>query len=247
MTERDDEYRYSVAWIDCLARGSKMGRAVLTRSDHARLEDLPPARRAEALRFDPVVRAEVPVTPPSGLLNPVTVAAFNELWFRKAPRSRRGQLQTIATYFHPLDGVGAWNRMYGARGFVQYQFVVPFGAEDALRDVLTRLSQGRMASFVTVLKRFGPADPGPLSFPVEGWTLAFDLPVGPLSLGPAPRRARRDRGRRGRSRLSRQGCPAPTRVARDHVPPPGRVASHAGTVSTPTACSSRTCRVVWAW
>ncbi len=130
-----------------------------------------------------MVRAEVPVTPPSGLLNPVTVAAFNELWFRKAPRSRTGELQPMATYFHPLDGVGSWNRMYGARGFVQYQFVVPLGAEDALRDVLTRLSRGRMASFVTVLKRFGPADPGPLSFPIEGWTLAFDLPVGPLSTG----------------------------------------------------------------
>jgi decaprenylphospho-beta-D-ribofuranose 2-oxidase len=184
MAERDDQYRYSVAWIDCLARGSKMGRAVLTRADHARLDELPPARRADALGFDPRVRAEIPVTAPSSLVNPVTVAAFNEMWFRKAPRSRTGELQSISTYFHPLDGVGAWNRMYGRRGFVQYQFVVPFGAEDALRDVLRRLSQGRMASFVTVLKRFGPADPGPLSFPVEGWTLAFDLPVGPASTGP---------------------------------------------------------------
>ncbi|HVA04222.1 MAG TPA: FAD-binding oxidoreductase [Acidimicrobiales bacterium] len=184
MTEHDGDYRYSVAWIDCLARGAKMGRAVLTRADHARLEDLPPARRADALCFNPVVGAQVPITPPSGLVNPVTVAAFNELWFRKAPRSRTGELQSMATYFHPLDGVGSWNRMYGARGFVQYQFVVPFGAEEALRAVLTRLSQRRMASFVTVLKRFGPADPGPLSFPIEGWTLAFDLPVGPLSTGP---------------------------------------------------------------
>ena len=184
MAERDHEYPYSVAWIDCLARGSKMGRAVLTRSHHARLEDLPPARRADALHFDPRVRVQVPVTPPSGLLNPLTVAAFNEFWFRKAPRARTGQLQTISTYFHPLDGVGAWNRLYGRRGFVQYQFVVPFGAEDALRTVVTRLSEGRMASFLAVLKRFGPGDPGPLSFPVEGWTLALDLPVGPGALGP---------------------------------------------------------------
>ncbi len=184
MTERDDQYRYSVAWIDCLARGSAMGRAVLTRGDHARLEDLPAPRRADALRFDPVVRAQVPVTPPSGLLNAVTVAAFNELWFRKAPRSRAGELQSIAAYFHPLDGVGAWNRMYGRRGFVQYQLVVPLGAGDALRAVLTRLSARRMPSFVTVLKRFGPGDPGPLSFPMEGWTLTFDLPVGAAALGP---------------------------------------------------------------
>jgi decaprenylphospho-beta-D-ribofuranose 2-oxidase len=184
MTARDAEYRYSVAWIDCLARGSKMGRAVLTRGDHAGLEDVGPAGSEEALRFNPVVHAQVPVTPPSGLLNPVTVAAFNELWFRKAPWLRTGELQTMATFFHPLDGVGAWNRMYGPRGFVQYQLVVPFGAEDALRDVVTQLSDRRMASFVTVLKRFGPANPSPLSFPLEGWTLTFDLPVGPAALGP---------------------------------------------------------------
>jgi decaprenylphospho-beta-D-ribofuranose 2-oxidase len=184
MLESDGEYRYSVAWIDCLARGPKMGRAVLTRGDHARLEDLAPARRTDALAFDPRIRAEVPVTPPSGLLNPVTVAAFNEVWFRKAPRARVGELQTIATYFHPLDGVGSWNRLYGPRGFVQYQFVVPNSQTDALRDVVTQLSDRRMASFVAVLKRFGPGDPGPLSFPIEGWTLAFDLPVGPAALGP---------------------------------------------------------------
>ncbi|HEY5023489.1 MAG TPA: FAD-binding oxidoreductase [Acidimicrobiales bacterium] len=183
MTARDGDYRYSVAWIDCLARGSKLGRAVLTRAEHASLEELPPARRPDALAFDPLVRARVPVTPPSGLLNAMTVAAFNEVWFRKAPRSRIGQLQSMSGYFHPLDGVGDWNRMYGPRGFVQYQFVVPFGAEDALRDVVTRLGDQRMPSFVTVLKRFGPGDPGPLSFPIEGWTLAFDLPVGPPSLG----------------------------------------------------------------
>jgi decaprenylphospho-beta-D-ribofuranose 2-oxidase len=184
MAEHDHEYRYSVAWIDCLARGAKLGRAVLTRGDHARIDDLPSARRADALRFEPVVRAQVPVTPPSGLLNALSATAFNELWFRKSPRKAVARRQTIATYFHPLDGVGAWNRLYGPRGFVQYQFAVPFGAEDTLRDVLGRLSHERMASFVTVLKRFGPGDPGPLSFPLEGWTLAFDLPVGPSSLGP---------------------------------------------------------------
>jgi decaprenylphospho-beta-D-ribofuranose 2-oxidase len=184
MSERDGDYRYSVAWIDCLARGRKMGRSVLSRADHARLDELPATRRGEALRFDPRVRIDVPVTPPSGLLNPVTVAAFNEVWFHKAPRARAGELQSISTYFHPLDGVGAWNRMYGPRGFVQYQLVVPFGAEDALRAVVTHLSERRMPSFVTVLKRFGPGDPGPLSFPVEGWTLALDLPVGSPALGP---------------------------------------------------------------
>ena len=99
----DDAYRYSVAWIDLLARGPRMGRSVITRGDHARLDQLPPRKRAEPFAFGPHPLASVPpgIVPP-GLLNKATVAAFNELWYRKAPADKRGQLQSLAAFFHPL-------------------------------------------------------------------------------------------------------------------------------------------------
>ena len=183
MTARDDEYRYSVAWIDCLAKGRRLGRAVLTRAEHADLVNLSGHSAGDPLAFDPRVLLEVPITPPGGLLNPLTVAAFNEMWYRKAPRWQARKPETLASYFHPLDALGSWNRLYGPRGFIQYQFVVPFDAEDALRVVLERVSNARTASFLAVLKRFGEANPGPLSFPTAGWTLALDIPAGSPGLG----------------------------------------------------------------
>ncbi|WP_328879775.1 FAD-binding oxidoreductase [Streptomyces sp. NBC_00299] len=180
LAATDDHYRYSVAWIDLLARGAATGRAVLTRGDHAPLEAVRERTRAwrDPLAFRPSRLPAAPAFLPEGLLNRRTVGWFNELWYRKAPRARTGELQRLSAFFHPLDGVPHWNRIYGRGGFVQYQFVVGHGQEETLRRIVRRISEHRCPSFLAVLKRFGEADPGWLSFPAPGWTLALDIPAG---------------------------------------------------------------------
>jgi decaprenylphospho-beta-D-ribofuranose 2-oxidase len=182
MEESDDRYHYSVAWIDCGARGRRLGRGILGQGDHARLDDLPKSKRAHAHAFNPRPLAQAPPLMPNGLVNPWTVRAFNELWYRKSRVSHRGSIQDIGLFFHPLDTVDEWKTVYGRRGFVQYQFVVPFGRENALRHIIEMLSNESLPSFLAVLKRFGAANPGMLSFPMPGWTLAVDIPVGRADL-----------------------------------------------------------------
>jgi decaprenylphospho-beta-D-ribofuranose 2-oxidase len=177
MSERDDRYRYSVAWIDCTARGRSMGRGILGRGDHATLDELPKSIREHSRKFAPQPFAIAPPLMPSGLINLQTTRAFNELWFRKARKHHTG-IQSISAFFHPLDLVDGGNRVYGSRGCIQYQYVVPFGAEATVRHSLELLSGTGMPSFLAVLKRLGEQNPGMLSFPSPGWTLAVDIPVG---------------------------------------------------------------------
>jgi decaprenylphospho-beta-D-ribofuranose 2-oxidase len=177
LAEHDRSYGYTVAWSDSMARGAGLGRSVITSGDFADLADLPAAEQADPFTFRPQARVGVPPGFPPGLINRHTVRLANEAWYRKAPRSRSGELQTIGAFFHPLDGIRNWNRVYGPGGFRQYQYVVPFGQEAAVRRSFELVSDVHAPSFVTVLKRFGDGDPGLLSFPTPGWTLALDFPA----------------------------------------------------------------------
>jgi decaprenylphospho-beta-D-ribofuranose 2-oxidase len=154
---------------------------VLLRGDHARREDLPPKHRARPFERVRGPRLSAPPWVPNGLLRRATISAFNEAYYRLAPRERIGHVVALDPYFYPLDAVRGWNRIYGDRGFLQYQFGVPFEREDALREALDRLSTARVPSFLAVLKRFGPGR-GLLSFPAPGWTLALDMPAGDPAL-----------------------------------------------------------------
>ncbi len=184
MESGDHRYRYSVAWVDLVATGSSLGRAVLSRGDHATLEQLRalhPKSATDPLAFDPPTSPDVPTGFPN-VLNRLAVRAFNEFWYRKT-RARHHGSETLTGFFHPLDMVGQWNRLYGRHGFLQYQFVVPFEAVDTLRTIVAKIADEGHASFLAVLKRFGEQSGGLLSFPQPGWTLTLDLPAGVDGLG----------------------------------------------------------------
>jgi decaprenylphospho-beta-D-ribofuranose 2-oxidase len=170
---------YSVAWIDCLTRGKSMGRSLIFAAEHASLHDVE-ALRPGSGRF-PSSRAgrlSIPIDLPSMTLNRLSVAAFNEMYFRTgAMKAGYPTLVHWNPYFFPLDGIGDWNRIYGRRGFLQYQCVIPTDrAGPALSSILDRISYRGIASFLAVLKQMGPGH-GDISFPMEGFTLALDLPV----------------------------------------------------------------------
>ena len=184
MSHGDDDHRYSVAWADLLATGSRLGRSVLWRGDHTKLAELSSKEAADALKYEPKHLATVPpVVPSFGFVNKLSSTLFNELWFRKEPRQKNGGHKSIPAYFHPLDAIGSWNRLYGADGFLQYQFALPFGREDELRQIVEKIAVSKTASPLVVLKRFGDANPAPLSFPMPGWTLTVDIPTRAEGLG----------------------------------------------------------------
>jgi decaprenylphospho-beta-D-ribofuranose 2-oxidase len=163
---------YSVGWIDGTARGRSLGRGILETAEPVADALVKPAGRA----------LKIPFNFPDLALNPLSIRAFNEIYFHKTPAAPRSRAVRYEKFLYPLDALHDWNRIYGVRGFYQFQNVVPFEAgAAALRELLEVIAASRRASFLAVLKRLGTGRGlcGPLSFPMPGYTLALDFPAGP--------------------------------------------------------------------
>jgi len=167
------DWQYTVGWIDCLARGATLGRGILMRGRHATRGEAPAGPAPEPKRL------AVPLDAPEWLLSPVLMRAFNAGYYRMHARRPGGSARIVPYqgFFYPLDAIGGWNRLYGRRGFLQYQCVVPRAAgAAAVGRLLERLGAAGAASFLAVIKDCGPESDAYLSFPLEGPTLALDLP-----------------------------------------------------------------------
>ncbi|MCP3904748.1 MAG: FAD-binding oxidoreductase [Planctomycetes bacterium] len=175
FAELDTGYRYSVAWLDCTAGRRALGRSVLMHGEHTARDELAPAEAHSPLSLTAKARRTVRFFAPRFALSPLTVRAFNRTYYaRQRDGTRRVRLDS---FMFPLDAVAHWNRLYGRRGFIQYQLVLPnHTAREGLVEILDRIVRAGAASFLSVLKRLGPLNDAHLSFPIEGWTLALDMP-----------------------------------------------------------------------
>ena len=170
--EENQEATYSVAWIDCLAKGKSLGRSLLMLGEHADIGDLlVPEAKTLSIPFDM----------PTALLNHGTIQAFNTLYYNRIRQQKSIRTVGYEPFFYPLDKVAHWNRLYGKPGFIQYQFVVPKeGGLPGMRSILERITASGRGSFLAVLKAFGKANKNLLSFPIEGYTLALDFKAEPV-------------------------------------------------------------------
>lgn len=175
----DDGYDYSMSVPDTISSGSKLGRAGFTRGSLATLDQLPAKLRRDPLRFDAPQLLTVPDIFPSGMVNGFTIKIAAEMAHRMYPKRGRGTVQNLTQFYHPLDLLGEWNRAYGRAGFLQYQFSIPYGAEQQLADIVRLIAESGHRSFLNAFKRMGEGNPAPLSWPHPGLMLSLDFPVRP--------------------------------------------------------------------
>lgn len=182
LFERTGDWTYSVAWIDCASSGAQLGRSILMLGEHARRSELGPREAAEPYRMGGGRRLGVPVDAPSFLLNRLSIRAFNSLYYARGRQGAGTSLVNWDTFFYPLDAILNWNRLYGRRGFAQFQCVLPLEAsKSGMTRLLGAISEGGGGSFLAVLKRMGVQE-SRFSFPMEGYTLALDFPINDANL-----------------------------------------------------------------
>jgi decaprenylphospho-beta-D-ribofuranose 2-oxidase len=178
LIEDSEPWPYSVAWIDCITRGKNMGRGVIMRGDHARLSDLTDDRQKQApLTLKPKLKLNVPIYFPDFALNSLSMKIFNNLYYHKQIPTKVEAIVGYNTFFYPLDSIQNWNRIYGKRGFVQYQFILPKdNSRQGMHEILGRIVDSGIVSFLAVLKLYGKQN-GYLPFAMEGYSLALDFPI----------------------------------------------------------------------
>ena len=173
LFEEFQDTTYTVAWIDCLSTGSKLGRSLLMAGEHAKRDEV---NKPDLFKVHSDPLLNVPLYAPAFLLNSFTIKVFNFLYYHKSFRKRAHKISHYEPFFYPLDAIKNWNKLYGKKGFTQYQFVVPKkGGFENMKKILETISQSGKGSFLAVLKAFGPANDNDLSFPSEGYTLALDF------------------------------------------------------------------------
>ena len=165
-----NEITYSVAWLDCMQKGKSLGRSLLMLGEHADISNHQKSKH---------VPVSIPFDMPDSLLNPLSISIFNRLYYSLAPANQNSKLVHLDSFFYPLDVFGEWHRLYGKRGFLQYQFVIPKEAGvEAITAILEKIADSKLGSFLAVLKVFGKGNRNLLSFPMEGYTLALDFKIG---------------------------------------------------------------------
>ena len=176
LFEENMDSTYSVAWIDCLKRGNSFGRSILILGEHATVDEV---KKEKFLEPKEKALLTVPFYFPSFVLNGLSVKIFNNLYYAKNLTRVQENVVHYDKFYYPLDSILNWNRIYGKKGFIQYQFVLPLGTGlNGLSDILKRISHRGTGSFLAVLKLFGEQD-NLISFPMRGYTLALDFPIRP--------------------------------------------------------------------
>jgi decaprenylphospho-beta-D-ribofuranose 2-oxidase len=174
LFSRHTDSTYSVAWIDCLKTGKHFGRSILMLGEHAHSDDIVNGHKLIAKEKSLLT---VPFHFPNFVLNGFTVKVFNALYYAKNYKKEMNSVVHYDGFFYPLDSILSWNKIYGKKGFVQYQFVLPLEAsKEGLKNILGRINKLGMGSFLAVLKLFGEQD-DLISFPMKGYTLALDFPI----------------------------------------------------------------------